>query len=230
MQTKRLVVLAILACVLPVGSSLAYSYDDDYDNGYSYNDNAVYYDGNGGQYDSGDGYSQPHYYRYKKHGRWHVASSKSYSKKHHSYQDEGDNNGRMPGHIPAQGEKVIIVNPNVHAWGAYSPDGTLIRSGMATSGNSWCPDIHRPCHTKSGTFRIFSLGSAGCKSTKYPLPRGGAPMPYCMYFNKNQALHGSYEVHDANVSHGCVRLHVNDAQWIRFNFANIGTKVIVKPY
>jgi len=55
-------------------------------------------------------------------------------------------------------------------------------------------------------------------------------MPYCMFFNGKQGLHGSNQVVRGNVSHGCVRLHVGDAKWIRFNFATIGTKVIVKPY
>lgn len=137
---------------------------------------------------------------------------------------------RMPSSIKPLGEKVIIVNPNVHAWGAYDSNGNLLRSGLATAGGDWCPDIHRRCHTRSGSFRIQSLGSASCKSTIYPLPRGGAPMPYCMFFNGHQGLHGSYNVVDANASHGCVRLHVSDAEWVRFNFARIGTKVIVKPY
>lgn len=138
--------------------------------------------------------------------------------------------GRMPAQIAPHGEKVIIINPRLHAWGAYDASGNLIRSGTATSGANYCKDVRRGCRTSVGTFRIFSLGSAGCKSSKYPLPRGGAPMPYCMFFNKNQALHGSNQVANANLSHGCVRLHVGDAKWLRFNFANIGTKVIVKPY
>ncbi len=137
---------------------------------------------------------------------------------------------RMPSSISPLGEKVIIVNPNVHAWGAYNASGHLLRAGVATSGSNWCADIHRRCHTRSGSFRIHSLGSASCKSSIYPLPRGGAPMPYCMFFNGNQGLHGSYNVVDGNASHGCVRLHVNDAEWVRFQFAGIGTKVIVKPY
>jgi len=137
---------------------------------------------------------------------------------------------RMPNTIAATGEKVIIVDPNVHAWGAYGANGDLIRGGLATAGGNWCPDIGRRCHTRSGSFRIQSLGSASCKSTIYPLPRGGAPMPYCMFFNGNQGLHGSYNVVDGNASHGCVRLHVDDAEWIRFDFAHIGTKVIVKSY
>ncbi|RDI48081.1 L,D-transpeptidase [Aquicella lusitana] len=137
---------------------------------------------------------------------------------------------RMPQKITPRGEKVVVVDPSVHAWGAYGPDGTLIRGGLATAGSSWCPDIKRPCRTKVGTFRINSLGSAKCKSSKYPLPRGGAPMPYCMFFNGHQGLHGSYNVVDGNESHGCVRMHVEDAEWLRFNFARVGTKVIVWPY
>ncbi len=137
---------------------------------------------------------------------------------------------RMPSSIPSLGEKVIVVNPNVHAWGAYDASGNLIRGGLATAGGDWCPDIKRRCHTRSGSFRIQSLGAASCKSSIYPLPRGGAPMPYCMFFNGHQGLHGSYNVVDGNASHGCVRLHVSDAEWIRFQFAHVGTKVIVKPY
>jgi L,D-transpeptidase ErfK/SrfK len=141
-------------------------------------------------------------------------------------------------HISPPGEKVIIVDPRVHEWGAYDASGHLIRSGTATSGNSYCRDIHRSCRTKSGSFRIYSLGGPGCKSSKFPVPRGGAPMPYCMFFHGGQALHGSYEVVRRNVSHGCVRLHVEDARWIRYDFADgpnasngyRGTRVIIRPY
>lgn len=145
---------------------------------------------------------------------------------------------RMPQHIPAPGEKLIIVNPNVHAWGAYDASGTLIHGGIATSGSNYCPDLHRRCHTRSGSFRIYSLGSAGCISHKFPLPRGGAPMPYCMFFNGGQGIHGSHELADANLSHGCVRIQVNEARWLRYNFVDgpnssngyRGTKIIIKPY
>jgi hypothetical protein len=143
-------------------------------------------------------------------------------------QRKADYASRIPSEISSK-EKVIIVDPRVHVWGAYQ-NGKLLRAGLATAGNSYCPDIHRACRTKAGTFRIQSLGASNCKSTIYPLPKGGAPMPYCMFFNGNQGLHGSGAVVEGNVSHGCVRLRVGDAEWIRFNFANIGTKVIVKPY
>lgn len=155
-----------------------------------------------------------------------------------AYSKSRSGKSALPQFISPPGEKVIIVDPNVHAFGAYNADGKLLRTGLVTAGGRWCPDIHRSCRTRSGTFRIYSLGSGGCKSSKYPLPRGGAPMPYCMFFNKNQALHGSYNVVYGNVSHGCVRLHVGDAKWLRFNFVEgpnsvngyRGTKVVVRAY
>ncbi|HEU5280655.1 MAG TPA: L,D-transpeptidase [Gammaproteobacteria bacterium] len=138
---------------------------------------------------------------------------------------------RLPSSINTT-EKVIVVDPRVHVFGAYDASGNLLRAGLATAGASYCPDVKRACKTKAGTFRIQSLGAAGCKSSIYPLPNGGAPMPYCMFFNKNQGLHGSAarNVIEGNASHGCVRVRVQDAEWLRYNFAKIGTKVIVKPY
>ena len=139
-----------------------------------------------------------------------------------------DYSSRLSNSIDSKG-KVVVIDPSVHAWGAYN-NGQLVRSGLATAGAPYCPDIHRPCRTKVGHFRINSLGSVSCKSSKYPLPHGGAPMPYCMFFNGNQGLHGSNEVVEGNVSHGCVRLHTADAEWLRFEFVNVGTPVIVKSY
>lgn len=135
---------------------------------------------------------------------------------------------RLPSTISSK-EKMIVVDPNKHVWGAYQ-NGVLVRAGLATAGGRWCPDIKRACKTRAGSFRIQSLGARSCKSSIYPLPRGGAPMPYCMFFNGHQGLHGSYNVVEGNVSHGCVRLRVHDAEWIRFNFARVGTKVVVKGY
>lgn len=144
----------------------------------------------------------------------------------------------FPSSIPPEGQKKIIVDPQIHMWGAYNEDGKLVKTGLATAGKDYCPDIGRHCRTQIGTFRIYSLGEASCRSHKFPVGRGGAPMPYCMFFNGGQALHGSYQVVPANVSHGCVRLRVKDARWLRYNFAeeptaqneSLGTIVIIKPY
>lgn len=141
-----------------------------------------------------------------------------------------DYTSRLPSNISTM-EKVVVVNPRVHAWGAYE-NGSLVKAGQATAGSGWCPDIGRPCRTAVGHFRVNSLGSEECKSRIFPVPKGGAPMPYCMYFHGGQALHGVHEgeVVDGNISHGCVRMHIPDAEWLRFNFVKVGTKVIVEPY
>lgn len=144
----------------------------------------------------------------------------------------------FPKSIPPEGQKKIIVDPNIHMWAAYNEDGKLVKTGLATAGRSYCPDTGRHCRTQSGTFRIYSLGESDCRSHKFPVGRGGAPMPYCMFFNGGQALHGSHEVVAGNISHGCVRLHVKDARWLRYNFAEeptanneaLGTLVIIRPY
>lgn len=145
----------------------------------------------------------------------------------------------FPLNVPSPGEKVVIVDPVNLAWGAYDGDGTLVRWGPASSGSDYCKDLDRECHTHSGSFRVYSLGSSDCYSTKFPLPEGGAPMPYCMYFENGQALHGEPNgLPGYNASHGCVRLYVNDAEWLRYDFIEgpnssnryRGTRVIVKPY
>jgi hypothetical protein len=143
-----------------------------------------------------------------------------------------DYSSRIPQHISESGHRVVVVDPREHTWAAYSETGDLVKGGQASAGSDYCSDLGRPCHTSVGRFHVYSLGSPECKSTKFPMPRGGAPMPYCMFFNKDQALHGvpDSEVADANLSHGCVRMHVADAEWLRYNFVNIGTPVIVKSY
>jgi len=141
-----------------------------------------------------------------------------------------DYSARLPPTIASTG-KTIVVDPRVHAWGAYE-NGQLVKAGVASAGADYCHDIGRPCRTSVGSYRIQSLGGPGCVSHIFPVHRGGAPMPYCMFFNNGQALHGvpPHEVGEGNYSHGCVRLHVGDAEWIRYDFANVGTKVVIKPY
>lgn len=136
----------------------------------------------------------------------------------------------LPSQISPPGERMVLVDPREHAWGAYSPDGRLIKSGLASAGADWCEDLQRPCRTQVGSFRVRSLGSKNCVSPSFPLGKGGAPMNYCMYFNPYQALHGSNNVRHANISHGCVRLRVADAAWLRYNFVNVGTLVVIQPY
>lgn len=131
-------------------------------------------------------------------------------------------------------EKTFIFDPKLLAWAAYDAQGNLIKTGKASGGKSWCPDIGSSCRTKVGTFAVYQKGSAYCKSSKFPIRRngrsGGAPTPYCMFFKGGFAIHASDDLPDRNASHGCVRTSLDDAAWLHKNFIDVGTKVIVKPY
>lgn len=124
----------------------------------------------------------------------------------------------------------FIFNPQTLQWKAVNNNGVVIRTGRGSGGRNYCPDIGRGCRTPTGTFHVVSKGSPWCKSSRYPKPRGGAPMPYCMFFNKNYAIHGSNDVPNYNASHGCVRVRTSDARWLSNNFMHIGTTVIIKSY
>lgn len=118
----------------------------------------------------------------------------------------------------------IQVDLNKLAWGAYDSSGHLINWGPVSGGKSYCPDIHRGCRTPAGTYTIFDRQGAGCISHVFPLAtHGGAPMPYCMHFSGGYALHGSPTVPGFNASHGCVRLFVEDAQWLNHEFVGVGS-------
>lgn len=134
----------------------------------------------------------------------------------------------FPLHIPPSSQNVIRVDQNKLAWGAYTASGNLVRWGPASGGQAYCPDIKRGCKTVTGSFTVYSSKGAGCKSSVYPKPNGGAPMPYCMHFFGGYALHGSASVPGRNASHGCVRLFTEDARWLNQEFVRPGyTRVIV---
>lgn len=123
----------------------------------------------------------------------------------------------------------IIFDQSDLAWGAYDPDGKLVKWGPAAGGKNYCPDVGRSCKTVMGTFTVYSKRGGGCVSSKYPVGKGGAPMPHCMFFHGGFALHGSTTVPGYNASHGCVRLFNEDAQWLNQEFVDVGsTKVIVR--
>jgi hypothetical protein len=133
------------------------------------------------------------------------------------------------GHIKTL-QKTVIVDIEKHAFAAYDANGILVRWGPVSTAIGWCRDINRSCTTPRGVFFVYAAGNAYCKSTIYPIPRGGAPMPYCMYFKGGYAMHGG-ELPGYHASHGCVRMLVEDAEWLRYNFVDIGrngTKVIVR--
>lgn len=124
----------------------------------------------------------------------------------------------------------FVFYPSELKWVAINNNGAVVKSGKASGGRKYCPDIKRACRTPTGTYHVISEGGPNCRSSRYPVGRGGAKMPYCMFFSRYYAIHGSYELPDYNASHGCIRVRPTDAKWLQQNFVEIGTKVIVKPY
>nr|WP_133130009.1 L,D-transpeptidase [Legionella yabuuchiae] len=139
---------------------------------------------------------------------------------------------------PEEKTKQIIVDQDKLAYGAYDEEGNLVKWGPISSGSDRCSDNSSPtCRTKTGIFRVFSMENEKCKSNVFPLGRGGAKMPYCMYFHKGLALHGSDDIPGYRASHGCIRMFTRDAKWLNHHFVEtskdsnsfLGTKVIVRP-
>ncbi len=132
--------------------------------------------------------------------------------------------------------KMVIVDQDKLAWGAYDRSGKLVNWGAISSGKNYCPDINKPCTTITGEFYVFEKRDKKCNSKIFPVGKGGAIMPYCMFFYRGYALHGSLEVTGFRDSHGCVRMFSSDAEWLNHYFietpsaANnyLGTKVVIE--
>lgn len=125
-------------------------------------------------------------------------------------------------HIDAPGIKTVKVNLSTHTWAAYNPNGDLVKWGRVSGGKNYCPDLHRGCRTPTGSYTVYSKQGPGCVSTKFPVGKGGAKMPYCMFFKGGYAMHGSNAVPNYNASHGCVRMPVDDARWLNQEFVSVG--------
>ncbi len=137
----------------------------------------------------------------------------------------------LPSSVPHKlGERVFVFSPRLRQWAAYNRYGKRIAYGVANGGANWCNDVRRACRTPAGNFRVRSKGLPSCRSSKYPIGRGGAKMPYCMFFHKGYAIHGSPHISRTNGSHGCIRVRTQAAQWLHRYFINHGTKIIVLPY
>jgi lipoprotein-anchoring transpeptidase ErfK/SrfK len=165
--------------------------------------------------------------------RYHRRSSstnRQYQRQRRAVQEVRRRAPEFPAQRGATGRRMFIFDPKQTAWAAYESDGSLIRTGNASGGKGYCPDIRRACRTPSGVFSVHRKGPSNCKSSKFPVGEGGAPMPYCMFFHGGYAIHGSYAVPNYNASHGCIRVHPGDAEWLSSNFIRYGTTVVVKPY
>lgn len=143
----------------------------------------------------------------------------------------------FPLKIDEVGQKQVIVDQDKLAWAAYDANGQLVKWGPISSGRDKCSDSNRSCRTMTGIYNFFSKENERCRSNVYPIGKGGAKMPFCMYFHKGFALHGSDDMPGYRASHGCIRLFTRDAEWLNKEFVELssennnysGTKVIVRP-
>lgn len=144
----------------------------------------------------------------------------------------------FPRYIHPDGEKTIYVDQKQLAWGAYDASGELIWWGPLSSGSAKCSASLGGCKTPSGSFRVIRKQDIDCISTAFPIRadgnNGGAIMPFCMHFFRGYALHGSEVIPGFRDSHGCVRMFIEDAQWLNEEFIDVpgeggvkGTRVII---
>ncbi|WP_367606265.1 L,D-transpeptidase [Legionella sp. W05-934-2] len=152
---------------------------------------------------------------------------------HHTQHYLRDKRGRdyFPQTIKPMSQKLFIFDPRAHAWAAYDETGQRLMTGSASGGKAFCEDVGEKCLTAVGTFHVYLKGKHNCRSGEYPVDtRGGAKMPYCMFFYRGFTIHAAYEVPDQNTSHGCVRVLPSAAKWLNEEFMTVGTKVIVMDY
>ncbi len=134
----------------------------------------------------------------------------------------------LPQTVSASDSNLIKVDLKKLAWGAYDKSGQLVNWGPVSGGAAYCPDINSACRTITGTYTVYKKKGEECVSNKFPIPKGGAPMPYCMHFHGGYAMHGSGLLPGENASHGCIRMFLKDAQWLNTTFVKVGqTKVTI---
>lgn len=131
---------------------------------------------------------------------------------------------------PVLNDDTIDVDLTNLTWQVYDENGQIMRSGPVSGGKDYCDDIKDECETVTGTFTIYRKGNEDCKSTQFPVGRGGAPMPYCMFFHGGYAIHGSHSVPNYNASHGCIRMNPQDAKWLNEDYVQEGVTTVHVHY
>ena len=129
--------------------------------------------------------------------------------------------GGTLGWAPAVWPRRIEVNLTAQHLTAYEGDVPVYEAPVATGKDGF--------NTPTGSFAIYSkypmetmTGSAGGETWYVP------DIPWVQYVVGGVALHGTYW-HDqwgtgVRMSHGCINLNIDDAQWL-YEWADIGTTV-----
>lgn len=126
-----------------------------------------------------------------------------------------------PAWAPAIWDRRIEVDLSAQWLRAYESGLQVYNAPVATGKDGF--------NTPPGSFAVYSkypiqtmVGSAGGETWNVP------DIPWVMYVVGGCALHGTYW-HDqwgtgARMSHGCINLNIDDAQWM-YEWADIGTAV-----
>lgn len=112
--------------------------------------------------------------------------------------------------------EVNLSEQRLTAWEGNTP----VTSVTVSTGRSDEP-------TLPGVFSIQTKQEkAWMQGENYEIPN----VPYTMFYSGNYAIHGTYWHNNFGtpVSNGCVNVPVDQAAWL-FNWASIGTPVIVEP-
>lgn len=120
-----------------------------------------------------------------------------------------------PAPVP-QGRSILVSTADQRIY-AYE-NGELVRTHLTSTGRTETPTV-------LGDYRIYVKYAADdMRGPDYFLPQ----VPYTMYFYQGYAIHGTYWHNSFGrpMSHGCVNLPVEEAQWF-YNFADVGTLVRV---
>jgi len=120
--------------------------------------------------------------------------------------------------------KYVVIDLKRQFLGLYEC-GRLAASYPVSSGRSDRGPKGENFRTPTGQYKVHAKHK-DAKSSKYPEPNGGAPMPYAVNF-----IFPGYWMHGGDLvgfpaSHGCVRLLYTDAPKI-FGWAEIGIPVRV---
>ncbi|MGB3200703.1 MAG: L,D-transpeptidase [Nodosilinea sp.] len=111
--------------------------------------------------------------------------------------------------------QIDLSSQRLTAW-----DGnTAVYTVIVSTGKAATPTV-------TGVFEIQSMHrTARMRGADYDIP----DVPWTMYYYRGYAIHGAYWHHNFGtpVSHGCVNVAVDHAQWF-FNWANVGTPVVVQ--
>jgi lipoprotein-anchoring transpeptidase ErfK/SrfK len=111
--------------------------------------------------------------------------------------------------------QVDLSSQRLIAWEGNTP----VYAVIVSTGKPQTPTV-------TGVFEIQSKHStARMQGVDYDVP----DVPWTMYYYRGYAIHGAYWHTDFGtpVSHGCVNVAVDHAEWF-FNWAALGTSVVVQ--